>query len=391
MIQLHQFLTNNITALKNKYKINVILSGYDEDGEGEHKIIKYIKSCNNQKTRNIIYGMDADLIMLSLSCCSGLASKPQGGCQMSSIFLMREKQYKIFELLDINLLRIEISHSMSMHDYIFMCFFLGNDFIPAVTFLKIHNNAINILCDIYNNVKKNKHLDNLVLYNNGGYSINAPFLLAILEVLAGEEANLLYTAETNFQNEQLRYPKQNCSPMERFVINLENIPLNKKQIGFFEKSKNNGTSWRHEYYHELFMNHEESTIKKASYNYIEGFQWTLDYYFNIDKPLDTHYYYKYNYAPCMIDVYKYYLQGEIYLQAENTNTVSPLVQLLMVLPPSSKNLLPLNITSVMTDPSRGLLHCYPSTFKISMYLKRQLWECIPILPDISEDEIIEML
>lgn len=380
MIDLHQFLTDSIIGLNQKYNIKVILSGFDEVGEGEHKIIRYIKSFNNHKTRNVIYGMDADLIMLSLSC------------QNSTIFLMREKQYKVFELLDINLLRVGISNNLTMHDYIFMCFFLGNDFIPAVTFLKIHHNAINILCDIYYNVKTNKQFDNLVLCNNGLYSINAPFLLAILEVLAGEEANLLVAAENNFQNEQLRHSKQNCTPMERFIVNLENTPLNKKQIGFFEKSKHNGTSWRHEYYHELFLNHEESTIKKASYNYIDGFQWTLDYYFNIDKPIDTKYYYKYNYAPTMMDVYKYYLQGEgTQTNLQNTNDVDPLVQLLMVLPPSSKNLLPQDIKSVMTDPSRGLLHCYPAAFKISMYLKKQLWECIPILPDISESEIKQMI
>ena len=48
------------------YKIKCILSDSNERGEGEHKIIHYIK--NNNINNNIcIYGLDSDLIMLSLS------------------------------------------------------------------------------------------------------------------------------------------------------------------------------------------------------------------------------------------------------------------------------------------------------------------------------------
>ena len=43
---------------------NVIVSGSDEKGEGEHKIFTYIKKHNIDNI--IIHGLDADLIMLSL-------------------------------------------------------------------------------------------------------------------------------------------------------------------------------------------------------------------------------------------------------------------------------------------------------------------------------------
>ena len=47
---------------QNNYKI--IFSDSNERGEGEHKILQYIKE-NNIKT-SVIYGLDADLIMLSM-------------------------------------------------------------------------------------------------------------------------------------------------------------------------------------------------------------------------------------------------------------------------------------------------------------------------------------
>jgi len=56
-------INNNI----NNKKLTIIYSSSDEIGEGEHKILNYIKYYINDNNSSIsIYGLDADLIFLCL-------------------------------------------------------------------------------------------------------------------------------------------------------------------------------------------------------------------------------------------------------------------------------------------------------------------------------------
>ena len=60
--------------------IEVVFSSHSVPGEGEHKILSYIKkNCNDTNDTNIVvYGLDADLIMLSLVS------------NINNVYLMRE-------------------------------------------------------------------------------------------------------------------------------------------------------------------------------------------------------------------------------------------------------------------------------------------------------------
>lgn len=386
------FLENN----KEKFPFDIILSDSNEPGEGEAKILDHIKQTPPPKANDIIYGLDADLIMLSM-----LSYK-------NNIHLLREpvhydvKHYvpSPFLFLDIQQLREHVSQDYgNVLDYIVLCFFQGNDFLPPLSFLKIRHNGIDMVMKIYHNLRQESE-EKLLNYDEDKthYTINYPFLHKILEQLKNIEDECFYEAEEKYYSQQpnvVGYHKK--TPVEKASIELDNYPAFHK---FPRKIQAQKPGWRLRYYHELFQFEDIHEINNVCLNYLEGIEWTMNYYFNNaaskkTKHISKDWYYRYNYSPSILDLYNYmmivpmkdlqsYLESSIIHHYPKTQYDTDL-QLLMCLPPSSYGLLKPEYQSIMLDERHGCLYMYPEKFQMTTYLKNYLWEASPILPHVDSE------
>lgn len=384
MKQLDIYLKSHFSSDSKQYQ--VIISGSDEEGEGEQKIFDHMLSCDPSKnTINIINGLDADLIMLSL-------------LSQENILLLRDDK----SLVDINMFRESIMKHMNfdnpshnyMYDYVFLCFLIGNDFLPNVPFLKIMDGAINVLIAAYNKI--HNELNEFLVMKDSMFSVNINFLKLLLKSLADNELDNMEYAITHYVNTSIvksyimSVPKTNNTVLYKYLTELEQYPLiNKHRL--VDKYENcSKVIWQHEYYIDLFGSHEPVDIKKYAKSYIEGLLWTTNYYFN--RQYDRFWYYKYNTAPLAKDIIQTLvsitdqdlssLQKKL-LSNSLSITITPTLQLLCVLPKHSiVNFLPESKHIVEQN-----FYMYPLGFKMCTFLKRFLWECTPIIPDVDIEKL----
>ncbi|XP_026830546.1 5'-3' exoribonuclease 2 homolog isoform X2 [Ooceraea biroi] len=199
---LHYYIHERLNNDPGWRNIKVILSDANVPGEGEHKIMDFIRRQRSQpdhdpNTQHVLCGADADLIMLGLAThepnftiireefkpnkpkpcdicgqlghemreCTGAEpnQKPEESiygseCQFIFVRLNVLREYLERELYMPNL-PFKYDFERAVDDWVFMCFFVGNDFLPHLPSLEIREGAIDRLVALY---KK-------AVYKTGGF------------------------------------------------------------------------------------------------------------------------------------------------------------------------------------------------------------------------------
>uniref|UniRef100_A0A8C4X1D6 5'-3' exoribonuclease n=1 Tax=Eptatretus burgeri TaxID=7764 RepID=A0A8C4X1D6_EPTBU len=214
---LRYYIADRLTNDPGWEKISVILSDASAPGEGEHKIMDFIRRQRAQpdhdpNTHHCLCGADADLIMLGLAThephftiireefkpnkprpcplcnqlghlvkdCEGLPREKKGEHDQFADDLPPAEQEFIFlrlcilrEYLERELtmasLPFEFDLERSIDDWVFMCFFVGNDFLPHLPSLEIREGAIDRLITIYKSVV---HRTSGYMTDNGFVNLN---------------------------------------------------------------------------------------------------------------------------------------------------------------------------------------------------------------------------
>jgi 5'-3' exoribonuclease 2 len=417
------------TTVENHFKehfakfnvLNIIVSGSNIEGEGEHKIFQYIrdKPYLHIIQNTFIYGIDSDLIMLSinnLSICPNIYLFRETPHFIQSIDSSLEPGanycININELSKIivnymnNNIKMEMEEDKNtVYDYIFLSFFLGNDFLPHFPSLNIRTTGIDDLMLAYKNTLGGKHNSNLT---DGKviYWKNVRKLVLQLanqeESLFIREHNLRNKLEKNILFKQINKDKKNDKDKEnkdkenkdkkndkenkdkkndKEILN----PLCNREIEQFINPLN--PYWQSRYYRTLFNIRSDSNNehkKDICINYLEGLEWTMKYY-TTGCP-NWRWCYKYHYPPLLTDLIKYIPCYETTFVPSNMNCITDIVQLCYVLPKCSLHLLPNKL-------KEHLLTKYDHLYKeekdyefIWAYCK-YFWECHIDIPEIDINEL----
>ncbi|XP_071688742.1 5'-3' exoribonuclease 3-like [Rutidosis leptorrhynchoides] len=475
-------------------QLKVILSDANSPGEGEHKIMSFIRlqrTCvgYNPNTNHVLYGLDADLIMLALATheihFSILRenvsvedirqsetkvikitrfdldqSLKKTGEQISNLgistytkkrSLVKKKPYQFLhvwilrEYLNLDLKTIntpekfELDFERLIDDFIFICFFAGNDFLPHMPTLEIHEGAIDLLLYVYKEEFKNL----------GGYLVDMQkandkkgsfiklkrvekFILAI-----GAFEDKIFKKRSSVHDKRLRHILSNLhhsggnegedlfpvtytcnekgSATTSSIVDLrgsstrfpdhdqvlENTKMLKEKLKSYTREasdvwrnglvtdtvKFGSSGWKRRYYKHKFSADTDEDMekmrKKVVEKYTEGLCWVLLYYFS-HVPSWT-WFYPYHYGPFASD-----MKGlsSTKLVFQKGLPFKPFDQLMAVLPPKSAHALPVLYQLLMTDEESSIHDFFPSDFDIDTDGKRFLWQGISKLPFIDEELLL---
>jgi len=353
MKQLSYQISMEFKNFKNENSIkNIIVSAANEEGEGEHKIFQYIRENPLLDDDVLIYGLDSDLFMLSIFNYK----------YVKNFYIFRETPEFLntlidisdnvdFHIVDIFKLRTAILSNMGFHDpqriydYAFLCFLLGNDFLPHFPSLNIRTHGIQTLLDIYNEYFKNKNSDFLVS-KNGIQWKHVEYIIKRLSIL---EKDFLIE-EINMRKKFDKWDWKEPNTIDEKAKLIDNFPILYRAEEIYINPGFNG--WEDRYYKVLFPmnnkgsnptfseNEKEKFRKEICLNYFEGLEWVYKYY--IGNPIDWRWKYKYNYGPLFTDLKKYIPRRE--LIKNNRLPFSSDEQLIYVLPRTQYHLLPNNLS-----------------------------------------------
>jgi 5'-3' exonuclease len=352
--------------------LEVVISGANIPGEGEHKIVQYIRDLEgSEELTHCMYGLDADLFMLSL------------GTHCPKFYLLREDQFKtvwndtLFYIVDIGALRGALfgywgslggTEKHLIDDFIFCCFLVGNDFLHSLPGCGDLQSSINLIMDLRRDTLGSSYLTN-------GLKFNLNNLTILLKEFAKTEAALI---SKKFYNQ-----------------NFPNITLNSSLIDPQRPDKGiDLEKYRRLYYLKAGIDAaaRPNTVADLCIQYIQGLEW-VQYYYHA-RPKNWRWQYTSHYSPLVTDIVAF-LTGELTaspntrltrVSTVETAPILPFQQLLCVVPPKSRNLLPKYLQSLYT--CGDLVDLYPDSYAIDLEGKNREWEAIALLPFVDLERVI---
>ncbi|ETV94821.1 hypothetical protein H310_11488 [Aphanomyces invadans] len=414
--------------------LTVIFSGQEVPGEGEHKIVEYIRRTKMQpgyppNVRHCMYGSDADLMLLGVMTHEphftlvrevvqfGSGSrKPDNSAKKIVARQTKEQQWQLVHLsLFRQYLSIELhvpvdwfDAERALDDFIFLTFLLGNDFIPHSPTLDISEDAIALMLTVYRDL-----LPQWGDFLTDSGVLRHPEHLETLCRAIGDMEEAILTKrvddEKKFRDRKRYgngYGRSGSSPThpheqelddddDEFDRNLvaamaaaDAPALDDAVVVLSGSPAFQATKWA--YYAAKFGVRDTmpDLLMDIKVAYVEALVWCAGYYFQ-GVP-SWSWFYPFHYSPMLSDLTDIAAIVRR-IEFDMGAPFLPFQQLLSTLPPTSASLVPPAYQHLMVDPTSPIAHFYPIQFDIDMNGKRNEWEGVNLLPFIDASLLVDAI
>ena len=356
------------------------ISDTDEPGEGEHKLLQWLRTSTIPEGPIVVYGLDADLILLCLLAGTSNVNNP--------IYLLREAMAfgKMIRLegssevelgfFQVNTLRESLQRGkewtkQQFYDYIFGMSFCGNDFLPTGLSLRIRDEGHAILlCCLEALWKSRKHL--VTMGEDGIAKPNPEGLLAFAKWISGQEERLILTTIKRKMTSRMGESEEDNLPLREQAEK----PLVEGGVDRLRLS----ATWEKTYATLAIGDSSLEHRKKRVADFWQGWCWILDYYQGL--PVDLEWVYPSGYPPTWKDLCDHFVLPDSRSDESKLKPLplQPKEQLALVLPLRSWGL----ILKTEFRNLPGLVPQYwPQRFALETFGKRFGWECEPMIPMLS--------
>lgn len=372
------------------------ISTSDEPGEGEHKIMKWLRASKTSETV-CIYGLDADLILLSMLTGETISN--------TNLWLMREKQefgsaastvvdgvqeYTFMNLEEFKT-KLGVQGRHEVLNYVGLMSLMGNDFLPHSITHKLNDDGHDCVIGELREMRRSGEW----LVDSEGVLVCGVLHKICKNWSNSEESRVLLMIHK--KQEQAR------RGVGKGMDVSEGLPLqwNVERV-FLDPGAGLSKSWRSEYWKFI---HPFADREHLCGEYLYGLQWILDYYTG-QKEVNTSWLFPAWIPPLWSDLEKYLFGVSVSISVSVSSgsvsgsssagaaeriqeaQIQPAEQLAMVLPLESWGL-------VQDRNLRKLPFLAPQLWPLEYTFfsvgRKWLWECEARIPILTADRLREIL
>lgn len=383
----------------------IVYSGTDEPGEGEHKIMVALrKDASDASGRDttwdgkpVVYGLDADLLLLCMLHGSRAGSSwPLVAREQDAIDSAgsRDDRLRFVDLESVCPKVAGGADARSVRNHVVCSFLCGNDFLPPLSCLSVHDGWIEALRDMSADLDlaaEEEVTGAEVVAGGRGLRVVAADLETLLKRLALREDADFFRADQKYWSARPRVDDA-AEAWNSYPLLHKDETLRSIMPG--------SPGWRRRFYRRVMRIRHDEDVSRACDMFAAGVAWCTSYYSGGHGALGTEpsWFYPYHYGPSSADLFNHVsiasssVVYDVASEASGPFVKGPCAESGFPAIPFTPDM----VRDFVIPPRRGKgptasdpwAYLFPVDFRMETYLRHKVWHCAAALPfplDVSRD------